>query len=116
MFHTKRKGLSYQRFKLLFVVYSEKNESLQRYISQIYFCNGRTVSRFLYVSANMCIRLGKHICNVRFNYSMCLTIIITVMTMTNRLEGPDSWDVIDNLDIEEEQQCFLLIAAVALSF
>jgi hypothetical protein len=47
---------------------------------------------------------------------MCLTIIITVMTMTNRLEGPDSWDVIDNLDIEEEQQCFLLIAAVALSF
>ena len=47
---------------------------------------------------------------------MCLTIIITVTTMTNRPEEPDSWDVIDNLDIEAEQQSFLLIAAVALSF
>ena len=36
--------------------------------------------------------------------------------MTNRQEEPDSWDVIDNLDIEAEQQSFLLIAAVALSF
>ena len=36
--------------------------------------------------------------------------------MTNRPEEPDSWDVIDNLDIEAEQQSFLLIAAVALSF
>jgi len=40
----------------------------------------------------------------------------TVTTMTNRPEGPDSWDFIDNLDIEAEQQSFLLIAAVALSF
>ena len=36
--------------------------------------------------------------------------------MTNRPEEPDSWDVIDNLDIEAEQQSFLLIAAVALLF
>ena len=50
------------------------------------------------------------------NYSMSLTIIITEMTMTNRLEEPDSWDVIDNLDTEAEQQSFLLIAVVALSF
>ena len=47
---------------------------------------------------------------------MSLTIIITEMTMTNRLEEPDSWDVIDNLDTEAEQQSFLLIAVVALSF
>ena len=94
-----------------------KNESLQRYISQIYLCNGKTVSRFLYVSANMCIRLSKNICNVRFNYSTCLTIIITATTMTtNRPEEPDGWDFIGNLDIEAEQQSFLLIAAVAFSF
>ena len=36
--------------------------------------------------------------------------------MTNRPEEPDSWAVIDNLDIEVEQQSFLFIAAVALSF
>ena len=48
---------------------------------------------------------------------MCLTIIIAVTTMTNRPEEPDSWDVIDNLDKEAEQQSFLLIAAVStLSF
>ena len=64
----------------------------------------------------MCIRLSKNICNVRFNYSMCLTIIIAVTTTSNRPEELDSWDVIDNLDIEAEQQSFLLIAAVALSF
>jgi hypothetical protein len=63
----------------------------------------------------MCIRLNKNICNVRFNYSTCLTIIITVTTMTNRPGDPDSWDdVIDN--IEAEQQSSLLNAAVALSF
>ena len=61
----------------------KKKESLQRYISQIYICHGKTVSRLLYVSANMCISLNKNICKVRFIYSMCLTIIITVMTMTN---------------------------------
>ena len=55
-------------------------------------------------------------CNVSFNYSMCLTIIIAVTTTTNRPEEPDSWDVIDNLDKEAEQQSFLLIAAVTLSF
>ena len=42
------------------------------------------------------------------------------MTMTNQLEEPDSWAVIANLDleqeIEEEQQRFLFLAAVALSF
>ena len=91
-----------------FLLYLQKKESLQRYISQIYLCNGKTVSRFLYVSANMCIRLSKNICNVRFNYSTCLTIIITVTTMTNRPEEPDSWDVIDNLDIEAEHQSFLV--------
>ena len=64
----------------------------------------------------MCIRLSKNICNVCFNHSTCLTIIITVTTMRNRPEESDSWDVIDNLDIEAEQQSFLLIAAVALSF
>ena len=65
----------------------------------------------------MGIRLSKNICNVRFNYSTCLTIIMTVTTITNRPEEPDSWDhVIDNLDIEAEQQSFLLIAAVAFSF
>ena len=42
---------------------------------------------------------------------MCLTIIIAVTTTTNRPEEPDSWDVIDNLDKEAEQQSFLLIAA-----
>ena len=36
--------------------------------------------------------------------------------MTNQPEEPDSWDIIDNLDIEAEQQRFLLIAAVELSF
>ena len=37
--------------------------------------------------------------------------------MKNRLEEPPgSWDVIDNRDLEVEQQCFLFIAAVALSF
>ena len=78
---------------------------------------GKTVSLPVAVSANMCIRLSKNIvCNVCFNYSTCLTIIITVMTMTNGPEEPDSWAVIDNLDIEAEQQSFLLIAAVALSF
>ena len=43
-------------------------------------------------------------------------IIITVLTMINRPEETDSWDVIDNLDIEAEKQSFLLIPAVALSF
>ena len=38
------------------------------------------------------------------------------MTMTNQPEEPDSWDIIDNLDIEAEQPSFLLIAAVAFSF
>ena len=38
------------------------------------------------------------------------------MTMTNQPEEPDSWDVIDNHDMEAEQQSFLLSAAVALSF
>jgi hypothetical protein len=39
---------------------------------------------------------------------MCLTIIIiATTTMTNRPEEPDSWDVIDNLDIEAEHQSFL---------
>ena len=47
---------------------------------------------------------------------MCLTIIIAVTTTTNRPEEPDSWDVIDNLDKEAEQQSFLLLAAVTLSF
>ena len=36
--------------------------------------------------------------------------------MRNRPEESDSWDVVDNLDIEAEQQSFLIIAAVALSF
>ena len=95
----------------------KKIESSQRYISQIYLCNGKTVIRFLYVSENMCIKLSKNICNVRLNYSSCLTIIITVTTITNRPEEPDSWDVmIDNLDIEAEQQSFLLVSAVAFSF
>jgi hypothetical protein len=46
-------------------------------------------------------------------------IIITQMKMTNRLVEPDSWAVIDTLDSEQEihdQQRFLLLAAVALSF
>ena len=42
------------------------------------------------------------------------------MKMTNRLEEPDSWAVIDNLDLEQEieaeQQKFLFLAAVELSF
>ena len=61
----------------------------------------------------LCIlRLNKKNCNVSFNYSTCLTIIIAAMTTTNRPEEPDSWDAIDNLDKEEaEQQSFLLIAA-----
>ena len=102
--------------QIIFCCIIRKNLYRDSYISQISLCNGKTVSRFLYVSANMCIRLSKNICYVRFNYSTCLTIIITVTTMTNRPEEPDSWDVIDNLDIEAEQQSFLLIAAVALSF
>ena len=64
--------------------------------------------------------LSKKISNVCFNYTICLTIIITETTMTNRLEEPDSWAVIDNLDLEQEieaeQQKFLFLAVVALSF
>ena len=41
-------------------------------------------------------------------------------TMKNRMEEPDSWAVIDNLDLEQEieaeQQRFLFLAAVALLF
>ena len=49
----------------------------------------------------MCIRIiSKKSGDVRFNYSTYLTIIITQMTMTNQLEEPDSWTVIDNLDLE----------------
>jgi hypothetical protein len=98
--------------QIIFCCQKKKMEIFQRYISQIYLCNGNTVSRFLYVSANMCIRLCKNICNVCVNYST----ITTVMTMTNQPEEPDSWDVIDNHDMEAEQQSFLLSAAVALSF
>ena len=43
----------------IFCCISKKKESSQRYISQLYLCNGKTVSRFLYISANMCIRLSK---------------------------------------------------------
>ena len=53
------------------------------------------------------------ISNVCFNYTTCLTIIITETTMTNRLEEPDSWAVIDNLDLEQEieaeQQSFCFL-------
>ena len=38
------------------------------------------------------------------------------MTTTTRPEEPESWDVIDNLDKEAEQQSFLFFAAVTLSF
>ena len=58
----------------------------------------------------MCIRLSKNNSNVHFNYTTCLTNIITQTTMTNRPEEPHSWAVIDNLD------CILLLAAIALSF
>ena len=48
-----------------------------------------------------------------------LMIIITQMRMTNRLEEPESWAVIDTFDSEQEiqhdQQSFLLLAAFALS-
>jgi hypothetical protein len=40
---------------------------------------------------------------------MCLTIIIAVTTTSNRPEELDSWDVIDNLDKEAEQQSLLLV-------
>jgi hypothetical protein len=79
---------------------SEKSESLQRYMSQIYLSNGKTVSRFSCVSAN------SH-----------------VMKITNRPKESDtSWaPVIDNLDLEQEvqveqQTSFMLLTAVALSF
>ena len=56
--------------------------------------------------------------SVHFNFITCQTIIITQTNMTNRLEEPDSWTVIDTRDSEQEihdQQGFLLFAAFALS-
>ena len=51
-------------------------------------------------------------------FAMCasiitfLKIIITVTTMKNRPDEPDSWDVIDNLDIEVEQQSILIFGVL----
>ena len=100
---------------LFFLKYSEKNESLQRYISQIYLSNGKTVSHF-FVSPQT--SASAQYSDVHFNFTNCLTTIITQMRMKNRMEEPNSWAVIDTLDSEQEidyQQSFVLLAAVALS-
>ena len=57
---------------------------------------------------------------MRFNYTTWLKIINTEKTKTNQLQELDCWDVIDSLDLEQEieaeQQSFLFLATVALSF
>jgi hypothetical protein len=102
---------------LLFYIVSSEKMNLNRNTFHKYISVMTKQLAFFPVSANMCISLSKNNSNVRFNYTTCLTIIITKMTMTNRLEEPDSWAVIDSLglelEIQVEQQSFLLLAAVA---
>jgi hypothetical protein len=66
-------------------IFRRKNESLQRYISQIYLSNGKTVSCFFWSPQTCASHSAKYSNDVHFiNYTTCLTIIITQMMMTNQ--------------------------------